>query len=783
MPRPCTFLALLAFGCLLTAASSALAEEDGAGIEFFERKIRPILVERCDECHSRQSKTLQGGLRLDSRAAIVKGGDTGPAVVPGKPDESLLIQAVGYEGDVQMPPSGKLPADEIALLTEWVRRGAPMPEDGAEAIVKRTINFAEGRKFWSFQPPKRHDPPAVDNAGWVQQPIDAFILAELEKHRLAPSPAADPRTLIRRAYFDLIGLPPTPEEVEEFARDVSADAYSRLVERLLASPHYGERWGRYWLDLARYSDKTASWLSSIAQAWRYRDWVVQALNDDAPYDQFVCRQLATDMLPDADPADLPALGFLGLSPAYWKELKLDKEVIKGIVAEEWEERIDAVGRTFLGLSLACARCHDHKFDPVSTEDYYALAGVLANTRMIDRYLLPDAVAAPVRAAHEKVAAIQEQIKKLATSKPVPPESQSEIDDLKQQIKEIEKATPQYDAPMAHAVDDAALFVLASGAHATKLEYKPGEAIDLHVQIRGNPSKLGPLAPRHFLTVLSPSTPRPFKHGSGRLELAQAIVGAGAPLSARVIVNRVWKHHFGRGIVETVSDFGAQGARPTHPELLDDLTARFVEHGWSLKWLHREIMLSAAYRQASTHDAAKLAADPENRWVWRMSRRRLDVEAWRDAMLAVCGTLDRKVGGPAMNLADQKNCRRTLYGKIDREEPDEMLRLHDFPDASSHSPSREPTTTAIQQLFVLNSPFVEQQAAALAKRIIAEQPGDAAAQIQCAYRLLFGREATNAEMKLGVKYLTTGEPDEATLKERQRQYAQILLGSNEFLFVD
>ena len=770
------------------------ADEDRnqqADVALFERKIRPLLARRCYECHSGSAKILRGGLRLDTRAGILRGGDSGPVVVPGRPDESLLIEAIGYEsGTIQMPPGGILPEGEIGLLKEWVLRGAPLPSESAEkAATPSGIDFEAGRRFWSFQPAERIAAPRVCGAERVQQPIDAFILAELQKHGLDPSPRADRRTLIRRVYFDLVGLPPSPEEVERFADDAAPDAYRRLVDWLLASPHYGERWGRYWLDLARYSDQTASWLNSIAQAWLYRDWVVRALNDDLPYDQFVARQLAADLLPGTIPEDIAALGFLGLSPVYWKELKLDPEVIKGTVAEEWEERIDTIGRTFLGLTIACARCHDHKFDPISTEDYYGLAGVVAGTRLIDRPLLPEAEAAVVQAARGRLASLKEQIRQAKETKPAPPDLESQVEALEHEIAGIEQSTPHYDSPVAHAVDDAALYVLAAGPAATKLEYKPGEPRDLHVQIRGNPSNPGRLVPRRFLTVLSSGPPQPFTEGSGRRALAEALVTDAAPLLARVIVNRVWLHHFGRGLVETPSDFGAQGARPTHLELLDDLTARFIENGWSLKWLHREIVLSAVYQQVSATDpngpdaepiGRAIAVDPENRLLWRMNRRRLEIEAWRDAMLAVSGTLDRRVGGPPLDLKNAANDRRTIYGRVDRYDLEEMLRLYDFPDPLGHSPMRLSTTTALQQLFVLNSPFVQRQASLLAERVARENPDDAAGQVRCAYRLLFARDPTPRELTLGISFVAENGSHSV---ERWHEYAQVLLGNNEFLFVD
>jgi len=726
---------------VLSAAWPAICraedEATAAGEAFFEKKIRPLLVKRCYECHSAKSKKLKGGLRVDSHAALLSGGDSGPAVAPNKPQDSLLIVAVNYqEEDLQMPPKGKLPEAEIALLTEWVRRGAPFPKTHATTrpVAEEKADFVAGRKFWSFRPLRRHEPPAVKNSAWPQRRIDTFVLSQLEARELAPSSPAQARQFIRRAAFDLTGLPPEPEEVERFVQasirhrgshDSGSSAITNLIDRLLASPRYGERWARFWLDLARYTDTTADWLKSTGQAHLYRDWVVQALNDDMPYNDFVRRQLATDMIGTTGSADLPALGFLGLSPTYWKELKLAPDVIKTTVADEWEERIDAVSRTFLGLTVACARCHDHKFDPIATEDYYALAGVFASTRLADRSIV----------AGDK----------------------------------------SKDATKANAVDDAALFVLADGPDKTKLVYKPSEPRDLAVQIRGNPSNTGAVVPRRFLAVLAKSdSPPPFQNGSGRLELADAIVGDAAPLTARVIVNRIWQWHFGAGLVATPSNFGAQGSRPSHPTLLDDLASRFVANSWSIKWLHREIMLSATYQQSSAFDARSFAADPDNRWLWRMSRRRLEIEAWRDAMLVAAGSLDTTIGGAATPLTDDNNRRRTIYGKVHRRDLYDMLRLHDFPDPTGHSPRRAVTTTPLQQLFALNSAFVWRQSAAIANRIRAENHATDGLQIRRAYGLLFARAPTAGEVALGVEFIANTE---------WPVYVHALLGSNEFLFID
>jgi hypothetical protein len=759
--------------------------------DFFEKRVRPLLVERCHKCHASKPHKQRGGLLLDSRVAILKGGDSGPAVVPGQPAQSLLIQAVRYQhAQLHMPPGGKLPPGQVAILEEWVRRSVPFPKVGAPVTARQGIDLGQGRKFWSFQPPRMVSLPSVRKHDWPRLRIDRFVLAELEKRNLAPSPPASRPTFIRRVTFDLIGLPPTPEEVEAFINDPAEDAPARLVERLLASPAHGERWGRFWLDLVRYCDVPEPWAETKGAAWLYRDWVVRAGNDDLPYDRFVRMQLAADLMPDAQPRDRAALGFLGLSPTYWKELKLDPPVIQSVVAEEWEERVQTISGTFLGLTVACARCHDHKFDPISTHDYYALAGVLASIRQVDRPLLPDAESGLVRQARGQAQQLQKEIDQLQRKKPLAADAQKRIDELKGQIEQIRTTTPHFDQPLVPAIEDASQYVLADGPHRTRLEYRPGVAQDVSMQVRGNPTNLGPLVPRGFLAVLSPAAgaPKRFTQGSGRLELAQALVQEGAPLLARVIVNRVWKHHFGSALVDTLSDFGAQGSRPTHPELLDDLAARFVQNGWSLKWLHREIVLSATYRQASRAPVADApgspgAVDPANRLLWRMNRRRLEIEAWRDAMLAVAGTLQRHVGGPPLDLGQPGNQRRTLYGTIKRRELHDLLRLHDVPDATMHSPSRNQTTTPLQQLFTLNSPFLQRQAPALVRRLEKEAPDSDEQRVQQLYRLLFGRPATAAQVKLALAFLADGPDSTPARAERWQQYAQALLGSNEFLFVD
>ena len=748
-------------------------------IEFFEKRVRPILATRCYECHSTAKGKKQGGLLLDDRAAIVAGGDSGPAASPGEPEKSLLIEAVRYDpAGFQMPPTGKLPAAEVATLVEWVKQGLPHPSAGAAKTARKEIDLAAGKKHWAFQPLREQPLPSELTQG---NRIDAFLNVKRGRAGLILSPPADARTLFRRAAFDLLGLPPSEAEMQ-LRGDVPLETqYEEHLDRLLASPQYGERWGRYWLDLARYADVMESWREGEGQPWRYRDWVVLALNRDLPYDRFVQQQLAADLLPGAEPGDTAALGFLGLSPTYWKELKLDHQVIKQVVAEEWEEKLDALGSTFLGLTIACARCHDHKFDPVTTQDYYALAGVLASIREADRPLLPQEIAAPAIAARARAKELEAKLKPLAAKAKPSDEERAELAKLQAELATA-KQTPHFDLAIACSVVDAALHVVPDGKNATRLDYKPGEAQDVALHIRGNPARTAAVVPRRFLSVLSNDSSQTFRQGSGRLELAQSLTNEAGSLAARVIVNRVWKHHFGRGLVETPSNFGLQGAAPSHPELLEDLAARFVAHGWSLKWLHREIMTSAAYQQSSRRDPAQFAIDPENQWLWRMTPRRLDVESWRDSLLSVAGELDESVGGPPLELAQANNHRRTVYGLVKRRELSELLRLFDFPDPVATSAQREPTITPLQQLFVLNSPFFETESRLLVETLLSKSANEPE-RFQLLYRRLFQRPATQREVELGGQFVQQLRSGGASEIEAWRQYAHVLLASNEFLFVD
>ncbi len=779
-------LALLGNGGVLAADKPASPDKIPASqVEFFERELRPLLVKHCFECHSAKSKPLRGGLRLDTRDGTRRGGESGPVLVPGKPENSLLVDALKHDG-LEMPPNRKLPAREIRIFERWIALGAPDPRSGGPSVSAVAPDSPEARAWWAFRPFHFNVPRPQPNAGhdnWSLGRIDRFVLDRLQHARLAPSPTADRRTLHRRLSFGLTGLGPSPEQVDRFVADTEPGSIDRLVNRLLASPAYGEHWARFWLDKARYADRLPSFENSTANPWRYRDWVVNALNNNDGYDDFVRRQLATDLIDSTGPDDLAALGFFGLSPTYWKELKLDISLVRETVAKELEERVDVFGRTFLGLTLACSRCHDHKFDPISNSDYYAIGGVLISSRPVDRPLAGNDVWLPVRKAREQVRTLSVHLAKMKEQLPKTAANEKTFKDIEAQIAAIRKSTGfASNMVMVRAVEEASIHVVPDGPARNRLEYRRGQPRDLHIHIRGNPMKKGPLVPRRFLEVLNSGKLEPFQIGSGRLELANALFDDAHPLVARVIVNRIWEQHFGHGLVRTPSNFGTQGQKPSHPGLLDDLAQRFVEHDWSLKWLHKDIVSSATYRQSSQNRTDGQAADPDNRLLWRFQPQRLAIEPWRDAMLQVTQSLDQRLGGPAGDLANTADQRRTLYGTIDRKTLNVILKMHDFPDPGTHSPNRTQTTTPVQQLFAMNSPFLFQQADRLATRIHATPQHPIAPTIHRAYRVLFQREPSSRELAIGQTFLSAGDQSQPS-QSLWSQYLHALLASNEFLFVD
>ena len=1068
-------LVMSLFGAFLlpcsTGLSQELAPDEGqrAKLEFFEKKIRPVLVEHCYECHSAESKTLQGGLSLETAQGLAQGGDSGPALIPEKSDQSLIIQALRYES-TQMPPRGKLSDEVIADFVQWVDSGAADPRVGDSAPIKKSIDFDQARLFWSFVSPKNPELPATKRSGWTESSLDHFTLAAMEARQLSPVSKAGKRELIRRACFDLTGLPPTPQEVDSFLADENTNAFAKLIDRLLDSPAYGERWGRYWLDVARYSEDQAHTFSvqPNTHGYRYRDWVIEAFNSDMPFDLFVKYQIAADVMPIDETErlrNLAALGYFGLGAQYYKNTDAAKAA-----ADELDDRIDTLTRGFLGLTVSCARCHDHKFDPIPQQDYYSLAGVFHSSRLHNAPLAPAPEVDRYNAAQQKIKQLDEAIQQ-TIAREGPKLREARISEVKQYLmatrnfqlakasdpslklpsfaktngleastlkrwidflKSKEASPPlalkpwfnaralpsdqqsdqpidqqseaaafafeeyiqlllrqrdgllspeeqskltqnaptgnaRYISPMVtrsaptasidveiqgakelflvvndggngpscdHAdwlepklitasgeidlterkwetvtatygsvnlnknvngqalrvagksyakgigthstsvlrfelPDDAKRFVALGGLDSSgadqggdcgnnarvqfrvytesptdiqvgqsdllaeiigekglfAMELKDIEAklpegfrqtlsvqrseletlrrespaiypmahviaeanpSDLQVMVRGNPANRGELAPRRFLRILSNQTPTAFTQGSGRLELANAIASNENPLTARVMVNRVWQHHFGRGLVGTPDNFGKLGEPPTHPELLEYLTVKFVEQGWSIKSLHREIMLSATYQLSSDRNESNQQIDADNRYLWRMTRRRLDVEAWRDALLATSGRLDGKLQGPSTNLADASNNRRTVYAFISRHELDNMLRLFDFPDANITASVRAETTVPQQQLFVLNSPFMIEQSKAFAARVLIEAADGLEDRIQHAYRLAFGRKASPGELKVGLEYLKAIDPPEQkdlNNLDRWERYAQALLASNEFLYID
>jgi hypothetical protein len=915
----------------IAPVSATSPEPTADEAKYFNAKVLPILRQRCYECHSHDAKKIKGGLVVDSRDGMRKGGDSGPAVVPHKLEASLIITSIHWDDpDFQMPPKEKLKDGDIKVFEEWVKMGAPDPRSSPAGIGDQTAIAAKSRDHWAFKPVQNPAVPEVKDKTWPKTPVDNFILAKLEAKGMKPSAPTDRQTLIRRVTYDLIGLPPTTDEVRAFVEDKSPDAYPRLVERLLASPHYGERWARYWLDVARYADTTGSAGvggrdNRFIYAWTYRDYVVRSFNEDKGYDRFICEQLAADLMlakKQTEQRNLAALGFLTVGKRFSNP------------DDETDDRIDATSRAFLGLTVTCGRCHDHKFDPIPTEDYYSWHGIFSSTRepdlgplldepkdtpeyqdfqkqiavaetgvkelvdsewenyfdehfakmgqyltaieeakkgmgglsvgsfygtrglratmarMWDAYLKGDSargatasakttkapkfdpIFAPWKAfvalpAAEFEANAPELAARFAgTSAPAvdaatvpsdpvksapsnpeaklnplvakmfagePPKSLKDVADrygklfadIQRQHREKraellkaaghwEPVDVKFDDPDTEALHEVLygpespvyrdklnfrgeLGVTASGKmerlvakendirlthpasppRALAVEELP-KAHDSHIFIRGDRNKPGPEVPHRFLTILGGTNAKPFTEGSGRLELAQAIVSKDNPLTARVMINRVWLHHFGQGLVGTPSDFGLRGDDPTHPELLDYLARQFMDHGWSLKTVHRLIVLSATYQQRSDDVPKYRDVDPTNTLVFKMNRRRLDVEAMRDSILADAGTLDLKMGGhPVEILGDEP--RRTIYATINRENVPGFLSNFDFALPEMSSPMRSESIVPTQALFLMNSPFVIEQARKMAALPEIEHAANDEARVRQFYLRVFQRQ--------------------------------------------
>ena len=835
MPTSPHGLVSLSFALLIAApmfASAQTPRDEAAAIAFFEKKIRPMLAENCFNCHSTNTNT-RGGLRVDDRNGLTIGGGRGPAVVPGHPEKSLLIQAVRRTHDtVKMPPKGELSEQQIADLTKWIKDGAAWPK--AELPFSFGKNKAKYEKLkkehWAWQPLIEPKTPAVKDASWARDDLDRFILAKLEVKGLKPGSDADPLTLIRRVTFDLTGLPPTPAELNEFIAawdDANAKrgvAFEKLVDRLLASPQFGERWGRHWLDLARYGESTGSARNlPYPHAWRYRDYVIDAFNNDKPYDQFIREQIAGDLLPAKSQAErdthLIATGFLALGVR-----DVNQRFKVRFVMDNIDEQIDAVTRTVLALTASCARCHDHKFDPIPTTDYYALAGIFHSSdpcsglrnKMggggLDYYnpdlLLPlggksgpDAkTAAKITVAKATLAKARADLLELGENLekyPPGPEREKKLADARKRVNKVQAELIGLNDPAAHGA-------VAMGTRDAKT------VGDTEIRIRGEAEKLGPTVQRGFLTLFEiPNGPKINPQQSGRLELAQWLTHEKNPLTPRVMANRVWQHLFGQGIVASVDNFGVTGEQPANPELLDHLATRLMKDGWSVKKLIRAVVLSRAYQLSSETVDANGAVDPANRLTWRHNPRRLDAEEIRDAMLSASGKLDRSRpnGSPAMDLKvielsntsplakkleedAKQSVRRSVYLPLVRLITPRALEVFDFAEQGLVVGNRDSTTVATQALYLLNDPFVRQQSQAVAQRALGVKDADEAARLQLAYRLTLCRPASAKEVERAQSYLIDYEAaarDGSKTPANARpaawaSFCQALLASAEFRYI-
>jgi hypothetical protein len=767
----------LRLGAEIASMSPAISAPD---LQFFETKIRPVLIERCYQCHSHDADKIKGGLMLDTREGMLHGGDTGPAVSPGKPEDSLIIDAISYkDADLQMPPKGdKLSDQQVSDITDWIRRGAFDPR----SLVSKGSSSSYGgvgKDHWSFLPVKSAPPPPVADAQWCSTPVDNFILARMEQSSVTPNPQADKYTLIRRATFDLTGLPPTEEEVQRFLVDDSPEAWAKVVDRLLASPRYGERWGRYWLDVARYADTKGDTPNRedprYPFAWTYRDYVIDAFNSDKPYNQFIIEQLAADRVlsnelhagqrqPDQRP--LAAMGFLTLGNRFENS---QRDII--------DDRINVTTKAFLGLTVSCARCHDHKFDPIPTSDYYSLYNVFANT--VEPKQEPWLHGVP------KTPELVDYLTKMKAAE------MSKVDVERQLLELRRSGLPKEEE--AKKRREIIKGLLVADKDRVDLEFtdaappKADVLIDVPnpknypVLKRGEAQNFGDETTRHFLSILSPdhSHPIPFYHGSGRLELAEAIASPKNPMTARVLVNRVWQQHFGTGFVSTPDDLGNQSAPPTNPELLDYLSARFMGDGWSIKKLQRLIMLSSVYQEASTGNPKYADVDPDDKLQWRYGVRQLDFEEMHDSILAIAGQLDLTMGGRPVPIGSEGFAtRRAVYAFIDRRNPAEIMTQFNFPNPSVPTGKRFLTQVPQQQLFLMNSPLVIETARKLTHTPDFLEQSTDELRVAKLYIDVFQRPPTPDEIKLCLRYVelnpggTGTEVAQTEQSEKASKYAEV-----------
>ena len=802
-------------------------------VAFYEKQVLPLLKEHCLKCHGAEEK-VKGNLNLNTRHGLLEGGDTGPAVDLKKADDSLLLKAIHYKDEAyQMPPKGKLPDKEIATLTRWVKEGIPFPADklGGPAPKKGGggVVTEEAKRYWAYQPVKRPAPPAVQQQAWVKTPIDAFILAKIEAKGLKPNAPADKVALVRRAYYDLWGLPPTPEQVDAFVKDTSPDAWPKLIDTLLASPHYGEKWGRHWLDVVRYAETNGYERDGPKPfAWRYRDYVIQSFNADKPYDRFIKEQLAGDELPGDDPAPIIATGFYRLG--VWDDEPADPLLA---VYDGFDDIVATTGQAFLGMTFNCARCHDHKADPIPQTDYYKLVAFFRDIR-------PYSDTRDVRSRANLTDISPPEKRKLYEAELK--QRQEKLDDLKKRMTAIEDAAikkmpaedqraaegldrPQVVAKVPQFLDDKEKQAYqALKKERTDLERKalPSQEFALsvnnckpnpepvHLLVRGSPHAPGKEVKPGFPEVLGlpdPTIPDPqpgAKASGRRMVLANWITDKANPMTARVLANRVWQGHFGRGIVPSSNDFGKLGEQPTHPELLDWLASEFMDGGWTLKRLHKLIMTSAVYQLAATGTPDNLKSDPANNLYWRFNMRRLNAEEVRDSVLAVAGSLNEKMGGPSVYpkipkevLAGQsvpgqgwpvsaveEGNRRSVYVHIKRSLQVPILATHDQADTDSSCPVRYTTTVPTQALGLLNGEFSHDAATAFAKRLQKEVPDDLAAQITRAIRLTTGRVPTADEVKRDAAFVTgLMEKHQLDAVAALARYCLLALNANEFVYLD
>ena len=794
-----TLLFSAAFSGLAALAPDPMAQPTPDQLAFFEKNIRPVLADKCYKCHSAQSEKVKGGLMLDTREGIRAGGDSGHAVVPGSLKESLLITALHWtDKDLKMPPEkdgGKLPDNVIADFEKWISMGAPDPRDGEAKVVKKVLDPKEAKaSLWAFQVPKAAPVPEVKDADWTRSKVDRYVLAAQEAQGLHPVGDADRRALIRRLYFDLIGLPPTPQQVEAFVQSKSPDAYAKLVDILLASPQFGERWGRHWLDVARFAESTGKERNyTYPEAWRYRDWVIAAVNADMPYDEFIREQIAGDQMPAKDGVEhavhLTATGFLALGPKSLNEKKPEQFRMDVI-----DEQIDTTSRAVLGLTVACARCHDHKFDPVPQKEYYALAGIFRSTQTFygtggtgkqsrnasALIPLPDPAAPGVRRTGASGAG-----------------GDAESHGQKAGRRKSSRCWPRR-TPRRRPWRPAAAKVMG---------VEDGSPANCHLLVRGEVAQSGDMVPRGMLTVLSIGDAPTISSGrSGRLDLAEWLTSSENPLTARVEANRIWSHLFGEGLVRTADNFGATGEKPSNPELLDALAVQFMSDGWSVKKLVRSLVLSHTYQLSSAPDSHANEVDPDNRLLWRASPRRLDAEAIRDALLTASGQLQfQQPHGSAVAVAgdgyigkglqperfSQLSANyRSVYLPVVRDFAPEALDVFDFAEPSLVVATRDVTNVPAQALYLLNNSFVRDQATALAKRVLA-QPVPHEQRITLAYEYALGRPPSDAERARAEQYLLSegrgllpvkgGKVDDASLASWST-FCQALFACAEFRYL-